>query len=456
MTEKRPFNLRKLILGLFMVVLGVLAPFLLPAKLFRISETIDMAIRTNQSIYLLVAALKLVVLNTIRSFPHYLGAFFLMDSIAFEKRLHQLLKNILISIFAVGLVYSLIERIYGIHYDFAVPSVLMISVLLIVDRMDFSMVRMYKKATLLSMLILAIQFLDVLPIISSEYFGRGELSSSIKMLVDLMGASNLLSGMCIIFMGLFFLFTALLCWQISLENELRRANHKVEEERENLMDTRMRLLEARTNKEQQFLVHDLKAPLTSIQIWTDLLRMKACNESCADCKGYLDHIDGSARHMNLLVSEIMNSKTRSVFTVDEVIKLFSSQTSPTRYNDILTIENTCGVCRMEINRTNFVRALINLTENAANSIHHNHGAIMLRVSANERTVYFTVTDNGEGIAPEMLDKIWEKGVSGRGSTGVGLFFVKEVVNDIGGDVTIDSAPSRGTRVTVCVPRYYSM
>lgn len=465
---------RQALVGIALVLAGILAPAVISYGVSGISRFIRKAASEGQNSYLLIAALRLVMLNSLRSFPHYLGAFLIIKAIRCDDRTVQLVKTLVLSAVIILGVYFAIEKLYDIRYNFAVPAMLMLSVILAVDRLDFSMVSSVKEILLLIMLIIAIQFMDVMPALPPVLFGRGEISSYIKNLAVIMDAAPLLQNTCLLFMTIFAFSAFILGMQISLENQLRKAKKEAEDERERLIQTRLRLRDARADKEKQFLVHDLKAPLTSIQIWNDLIRMKvsegmtdvaaasvsgteslvdSVTERCTACSGYVDRIDASISHMNMLISEIMNSKAKNVFAVSAVVKLFSSQTSPAYYNDILHIECNCPDAKVEVNRTNFVRALINLTENASHSIHHENGSITLTVTADSDTVSFTVSDNGEGIHEDMLGRIWEQGVSGKNSTGFGLFFVKEVVSDAGGEAKIASTPGKGTSVMLTVPRY---
>ena len=70
-----------LLAGVAFLILGVLAPVLLNVENFRIYYTLDMALGQWEKIYVLLAALSLVTLNTLRAIPHYLGAFFLAEAI---------------------------------------------------------------------------------------------------------------------------------------------------------------------------------------------------------------------------------------------------------------------------------------------------------------------------------------------------------------------------------------
>ncbi len=70
-------------------------------------------------------------------------------------------------------------------------------------------------------------------------------------------------------------------------------------------------------------------------------------------------------------------------------------------------------------------------------------------------VVTTVTDNGAGISPEDIDRIFEpfytKKVMGRSGTGLGMAVVWGTVKDHRGYVEVDSQVGRGTRVTVYLP-----
>ena len=71
-------------------------------------------------------------------------------------------------------------------------------------------------------------------------------------------------------------------------------------------------------------------------------------------------------------------------------------------------------------------------------------------------VAFKVTDNGRGIPPDVLDKVFDRfkshtiGTRHRG-VGLGLSIVKALVELHGGKIHIDSAPGEGTAVTCIFP-----
>jgi signal transduction histidine kinase len=67
-------------------------------------------------------------------------------------------------------------------------------------------------------------------------------------------------------------------------------------------------------------------------------------------------------------------------------------------------------------------------------------------------VRFQVIDNGTGIEPQVQSRIWERGYSGRSSSGLGLSFVRSVVERSGGHVELCSTVGEGTTITLCLPK----
>jgi len=75
-----------------------------------------------------------------------------------------------------------------------------------------------------------------------------------------------------------------------------------------------------------------------------------------------------------------------------------------------------------------------------------------RSSSKHRAVIVTVTDNGEGIKPELLPNIFTRGVSESG-TGLGLSIAKTIVEAHGGTILVESEYTKGTKVIFTLPIY---
>lgn len=100
-----------------------------------------------------------------------------------------------------------------------------------------------------------------------------------------------------------------------------------------------------------------------------------------------------------------------------------------------------------------LRALI---RNAVEALSGGGGTIRVRTEAVEGGVRLSVTDTGEGIAPEAGERIFEPFFTTRRShSGLGLATVSRVVAAHGGVIYVDSEPGAGTRVVIELPAVQS-
>jgi signal transduction histidine kinase len=110
------------------------------------------------------------------------------------------------------------------------------------------------------------------------------------------------------------------------------------------------------------------------------------------------------------------------------------------------------------------RAFHNLVLNAADAIRQSgdakargeRGEIVLGVrpvtNGAAAAVEVTVSDNGVGIAPEHLPRVFEPYMTTKThGTGLGLAIVRQTVRDHGGTIRVDSEPGRGATFTVVLP-----
>ena len=104
------------------------------------------------------------------------------------------------------------------------------------------------------------------------------------------------------------------------------------------------------------------------------------------------------------------------------------------------------------------RMLSNILDNAI-SYTPAGGSVTVDVERTEKRIVIRVTDTGIGIPDKDLPHVFERfyqaekpnNFPARKSSGLGLAIVKEIVEKHGGSVSIESAPSAGTRVLVSLP-----
>jgi signal transduction histidine kinase len=119
-------------------------------------------------------------------------------------------------------------------------------------------------------------------------------------------------------------------------------------------------------------------------------------------------------------------------------------------------EAASGIAPAWLDHRGLHSCLANLVQNAFEACRGSRGVcvIALRVLEQAEVLRFEVEDNGCGIEPEVLDRLFRgiftsKGPSG---TGLGLVMTKKIVEDHGGTIAVESSPGRGTRFRIELPR----
>lgn len=361
-------------IGVVLVLVSLLMPLAFNMHNFPVWHYLIEALRWSEKTFLMTAALLLVALNALRGIPHYVGAFFIGESIGFTWRGKKTeVLNAALTIALLRVVYRVIYLIYGVRYDFGLPAMLTACFGILFQILNYKYISRTKKALLVGAFLTAFQFLDVMPLMDSLPVGRGETSQDIKIAAAVLDGEGLINTMGMVGILLFFLFGVLIFFQLRVENNLRELSVLREQNEEIRTRVQINEIKNRTYQEMQYLVHDLKSPLTALQT---------------------------------LVS---------------------------------------------VNHVLFPRALVNLLQNSARAVRtRTERRILLRVEAKDGVVRFTVADNGVGISPERQKIVWSRGNSGEGSSGLGLAFVRSIVDRLGGEVTLCSKVNEGTRITIAI------
>ncbi|SDB37868.1 Response regulator containing CheY-like receiver, AAA-type ATPase, and DNA-binding domains [Desulfonatronum thiosulfatophilum] len=110
-----------------------------------------------------------------------------------------------------------------------------------------------------------------------------------------------------------------------------------------------------------------------------------------------------------------------------------------------------------IDEVAFSSAMVNILENAVDACLFNRNAeehkIEFVVLSEDDQAVFRVRDNGIGMDQETRDNMFTLFFSSKGAlgTGIGMFVTHEIVTAHGGNITVDSAPGKGTTFRVAVP-----
>lgn len=431
--------------GICFLILWVLFQNVPTTKVFYF---MNRASEYGDSGYLLAAAVVLVMVNATRAISLYLGWFLIGEGTSeyFQERSFY---SWLIPLIAIPMSYFLLSYIGGgIGPHFGIPAFLSVTSVLILHYMTREVSGWFNKAVALALFIFSFQWFDIMPFLTLYGAGWGELSLSLKGLAILMEREMVLniSGFtlfCSLFLGGVITSELLVAYSFQLKQMvLLRENEK------NLALLREENIRSRGAVELQQLVHDLKRPLTTITGLTDVLL------SLNEPKHMVKHtsvIAKAAGNMNDMVSEILHAHARRKISISELVNYTLNQISHFDWKENVMISADQGVLKTEIsiNLVRLSRALVNLLDNANRAVSTmKDPKIEMDICVESRYISIIVADNGSGFGSEGYS---EKG-SGWNSTGIGLGFVKTVMEDHSGEMSISDTVDGGARVIMRFPR----
>lgn len=122
--------------------------------------------------------------------------------------------------------------------------------------------------------------------------------------------------------------------------------------------------------------------------------------------------------------------------------------------DYITFEKDAPEIISKIDRTQLIRIITNLVKNAIQSIPEQQEtkAISVRVKKELKNVLIIVKDNGIGIEPKDINRIFEPKFTTKSSgMGLGLGIIKNIIENYKGTITFETEYEKGTTFTVSLP-----
>lgn len=219
------------------------------------------------------------------------------------------------------------------------------------------------------------------------------------------------------------------------------------------------------------LSHEIKNPLNSIMITSDLLAKKyeiAKNGKEINLDDTLKHIESiinDAIRIRDIVDQTLNfsrinNEQYQIVSVNaflETITIYAKRIlfDYDRVSFKLEKLSENADCLLKINKTSIEQVFINILKNAVESIPEDRqGEVIVNVSCSNDHEYivFKIIDNGIGIPNEDLNKIFnEFYTTKKNGTGLGLPIAKDLVEQHNGKLKIESRIGIGTTVTIILP-----
>ncbi len=220
---------------------------------------------------------------------------------------------------------------------------------------------------------------------------------------------------------------------------------------------------------QEFLSnisHELRTPLTSILAFVETLEEGAL-EDAENNRHFLGVIRRNGERMRDLIADILElsqiesgnielrrKDVKLASVVDDILTSLSSMANAREITLSNQIEPAANV---RADKKRLEQMLTNLVDNAIR-FNRSGGSVTLSYERLSDGHHIFVSDTGEGILPEQIHRIFERfyrvdRARSRdvGGTGLGLAIVKHLARLHGGEVTVESELSVGTKFTISLP-----
>jgi PAS domain S-box-containing protein len=257
----------------------------------------------------------------------------------------------------------------------------------------------------------------------------------------------------------------------ALAEELEESNQSLDEALR-AAETARSEAEAANRAKSDFLrtmSHELRTPLNAIEGYVQLLQLGIPDQPTPAQLGYLTRIQGAQRLLLSLINDVLalarieaghvkyNLEAVSLGELWEAVEALVIPQIRTK-----GLGHHVGPCDPTVcvtaDRERAVQVLLNLVGNAIKFTEAG-GQIWLLTEVNTDNIAFRVRDTGPGIQPEKLGVIFEPfvqaGVSTtrtHGGVGLGLSISRQLARHMGGDVTVESTPGKGSTFTFTLPR----
>lgn len=230
--------------------------------------------------------------------------------------------------------------------------------------------------------------------------------------------------------------------------------------------TNDRVLEQTKQETLALIVHELRNPLLSINGFTELMLNQ--NYEPEKFNRYISAIFESGTKLNELVdrflrvlrmesgeTEIEKSPINLVDIVSHLIDALEASAQKKSIKFALKVDGT--IPEIMASEQLIFEAIQNLMVNAINYGQVNR-TIDMNIQSDQKNVVLSITDYGFGISDEDQEKLFTKfyrvknektkDISG---SGLGLAYVKEIINKHQGKITLESNPKIGCKFTVILP-----
>ena len=198
------------------------------------------------------------------------------------------------------------------------------------------------------------------------------------------------------------------------------------------------------------ITHDLESPVSALKMFYEHLK----DLSEADKRfihGATNRIERIVESSNKKASEYENSIINVQDTIIQILREKEMEYHKSDLQFIYTQNSTANNAKIKGDIGDFERMLSNLLNNAAQACADKAGIINIDLRVTDRSIFLTISDNGNGMPTEVLEKL-RTGVSvthGKANGhGVGFVQIHDTIKNLNGTLYIDSTLGGGSEFSI--------
>jgi PAS domain S-box-containing protein len=256
-----------------------------------------------------------------------------------------------------------------------------------------------------------------------------------------------------------------------LEGRVRSATAEVQE-RNRQLEWQRHELERAYRLKSEFLAsmsHELRTPINALLGYTSLMRDRIYGDLTQRQDEALQRMYAASQHLLELVNDVLDlakiEAGKMPIHVEPVdlallVREISLTIEPMVRSKKLEFSTRLVAAPppLETDRTKVKQILLNLLSNAVKFTHEGKVELVVHACDGREFVEIEVSDSGIGISPEDMDKIFEdfrqvdqSSTREFGGTGLGLSITRKLLHLLGGSISVQSEPGRGSTFTVRLP-----
>ena len=237
----------------------------------------------------------------------------------------------------------------------------------------------------------------------------------------------------------------------------------------NVMAERLQQASKEQGEFAAMVTHELKTPIVPIKGYAEMLETGALGDLNEDQKMGVAEIHKNAKQLEKLIQSVLNAQKLEVggmkydittIDVDKYVSETIQTLSP--YMDSKKIEFTNEVkagLHMKGDTTKITEIFTNIVQNAVDFVPDEGGKINILCEETDTHVKFSIKDNGEGMSKKNQEKLFQKfyqvdtaHTRKHGGSGLGLAICKGYIDDMDGEIWLESDVGQGTTFFFTIPK----